>query len=185
MTNEAGEQCGGIGWTGATTCPSGWYCAFSNQYYSQCLQGTATTTSSAGGGATTSKTTSAQGGTETLAPGYSFIRAVVDPNFHKYLQSKVSKTAGDAVVGEPSTAAQFQIVGGQLIQSAGSGKLYAVVEPRANSTVMKLKVSWSTSPATSGTFVFSGDTVEWSSPTVSRPQNNVRVILFFFYQFNC
>jgi len=96
-----------------------------------------------------------------------------DPNFHKYLQSEVLGTASDAVLGEPGNAAQFQITGGQLIQNASGGKLYAVVEPRANSTVMKLKVSWSTTPATNGTFVFSGDTVEWSNPSITRPQNNV------------
>ena len=31
------SQCGGIGWTGPTTCCSGSNCIFSNSYYSQCL----------------------------------------------------------------------------------------------------------------------------------------------------
>ncbi|KAJ7120056.1 CEL4a mannanase [Mycena epipterygia] len=39
-------QCGGIGWTGATTCVSGTVCTVLNSYYSQCLPGTATTTAS-------------------------------------------------------------------------------------------------------------------------------------------
>ncbi|KAG8991282.1 hypothetical protein FRB94_002057 [Tulasnella sp. JGI-2019a] len=43
-------QCGGIGWTGPTTCTNS-VCTYSNPYYSQCLPGTATTTS------TTSKST--------------------------------------------------------------------------------------------------------------------------------
>ncbi|KAJ6479633.1 glycoside hydrolase [Mycena sanguinolenta] len=30
-------QCGGIGWTGCTSCASGTTCKFSNSYYSQCL----------------------------------------------------------------------------------------------------------------------------------------------------
>lgn len=74
---NTGYQCGGIGWTGATLCPSGWYCSVLNAYYSQCLQGTVTTTTTTptGGGGTT--TTTATGGSTTLAPGYSFIRAVV------------------------------------------------------------------------------------------------------------
>ncbi|KAK6505865.1 hypothetical protein TWF481_007755 [Arthrobotrys musiformis] len=38
-------QCGGIGWTGPTTCVSGNYCAVLNPYYSQCLPGTASTSS--------------------------------------------------------------------------------------------------------------------------------------------
>ncbi|KAJ7624543.1 glycoside hydrolase [Roridomyces roridus] len=39
-------QCGGQGWTGATTCVSGSTCVLMNPYYSQCLPGAATTTSS-------------------------------------------------------------------------------------------------------------------------------------------
>ncbi|KAI0671874.1 glycoside hydrolase superfamily [Trametes maxima] len=34
-------QCGGIGWSGATTCVSGMVCTEINQYYSQCLPGSA------------------------------------------------------------------------------------------------------------------------------------------------
>lgn len=34
-------QCGGQGWTGATTCVSGSVCTATNQWYSQCLPGTA------------------------------------------------------------------------------------------------------------------------------------------------
>lgn len=33
-------QCGGTGWTGATTCVSGTVCTVMNPYYSQCLAGT-------------------------------------------------------------------------------------------------------------------------------------------------
>ncbi|KAJ3784409.1 glycoside hydrolase [Lentinula aff. detonsa] len=46
-------QCGGLGWTGATTCESGWSCVVSNLYYSQCVpgssgsSGTSTSTSTA------------------------------------------------------------------------------------------------------------------------------------------
>lgn len=55
-------------------------------------------------------------------------------------------------------------------------KLYAVVEGRTDTSVKKLKVSWSTEPASgdnAGTFQWSGDTVEWSIPTIDRPQLNV------------
>lgn len=37
-------QCGGIGWSGGTTCASGTYCSVLNPYYSQCLPGSAGTT---------------------------------------------------------------------------------------------------------------------------------------------
>ncbi|KAJ7178061.1 hypothetical protein C8R46DRAFT_1212779 [Mycena filopes] len=178
-------QCGGMGWTGPTTCPAGWSCVFSSQWYSQCLQGAATTTTVATsttgtgtgtGTSTASSTSTAPGGSATLAPGYSFIRAVEDPNFHKYLQSQVLDTASPAVLGDYTQAAQFQVVNGQLIQNAGGKNLYAIVAPPANSTVTKLGVSWSTTPDTLGTFVFSGDSLEWSSPTVKRQQNNAWLV---------
>ncbi|KAG8860317.1 Endoglucanase EG-II [Tulasnella sp. 330] len=53
-------QCGGIGYTGPTTCSSG-VCTYSNPYYSQCLPGTATTTSTT----TTTKSTTSTSGTST------------------------------------------------------------------------------------------------------------------------
>ncbi|EPS37459.1 hypothetical protein H072_8842 [Dactylellina haptotyla CBS 200.50] len=37
-------QCGGIGWTGATTCASGSTCVYLNAYYSQCQPGSQVTT---------------------------------------------------------------------------------------------------------------------------------------------
>ncbi|KAF7343111.1 Carbohydrate-binding module family 1 protein/glycoside hydrolase family 5 protein [Mycena venus] len=55
-------QCGGIGWTGATTCVSGTVCTELNAYYSQCLPGTATTTVS-----TTPPTTTTSAPTSTAS----------------------------------------------------------------------------------------------------------------------
>ncbi|KZT38981.1 mannanase [Sistotremastrum suecicum HHB10207 ss-3] len=48
-------QCGGIGWSGATTCAGGWVCTYSNPYYSQCLAPSSTSTKST---TTTTSTTS-------------------------------------------------------------------------------------------------------------------------------
>lgn len=162
---------------------------------------TPTVPTNPGGGGSPTSTASAPGSLPTLVSGNSFIRAVVcrrafaspphmlnrplslsahwqeAPNFHQYLRSEVAGTASDAVLGDYTTASQFQIVGGQLIQEVADGsKLYAVVEGRADPSVMKLKMSWSTAPASganAGTFQWSGDTVEWSIPTIQRPQLNV------------
>ena len=88
------------------------------------------------------------------------------------------------MLGDPDTAAQFQITNGQLVQMVPGGTLlYAVVEGRANSTVTKLKMSWSDAPASganAGTFMWSGDTVEWSIPTIQRPQLNVSGLRYPF-----
>ncbi|KAG4031885.1 hypothetical protein MFRU_008g02390 [Monilinia fructicola] len=59
-------QCGGIGWTGTTTCVAGYVCTVGNAYFSQCLPGTSTlTTSTSGYTSTTSKTTSTSTKTST------------------------------------------------------------------------------------------------------------------------
>ncbi|KAI5777137.1 glycoside hydrolase superfamily [Geopyxis carbonaria] len=50
----AWAQCGGINWTGATTCISGYSCVVVNSYYYQCQPGTATATTSVGATTTTS-----------------------------------------------------------------------------------------------------------------------------------
>ncbi|KAF8208180.1 hypothetical protein K438DRAFT_317611 [Mycena galopus ATCC 62051] len=178
-------QCGGIGWTGATTCPTGWTCTYSSAYYSQCLPGSATTTTGPTTTVSTSSTTksisststsSAPSSTTTLMTGWSFVRAVEDPNFHQYLQSEVLGTASPAVLGIYTQAAQFQVVSGQLIQYTPSGNLYAIVEPPASSNATMLGMHWATTPDTLGTFVFSGDSLEWSSPTIVRQQTNAWLV---------
>ncbi|KAK3670877.1 Endoglucanase EG-II [Recurvomyces mirabilis] len=50
-------QCGGQGWSGATTCTSGYYCYAQNSYYSQCVPGTASTTVKTTAKPTTATTT--------------------------------------------------------------------------------------------------------------------------------
>ncbi|KAK6538615.1 hypothetical protein TWF694_010193 [Orbilia ellipsospora] len=50
-------QCGGVGWTGPTTCVSGATCVYSNDYYSQCI--------ASGSGVTTAKTTTKTSTTKT------------------------------------------------------------------------------------------------------------------------
>ncbi|KAF1958894.1 endoglucanase D precursor [Byssothecium circinans] len=50
-------QCGGLGYTGDKTCPDGYACQVQNDYYHQCLPGTAATTSSTTKPTTTPTTT--------------------------------------------------------------------------------------------------------------------------------
>ncbi|KAK6362623.1 hypothetical protein TWF730_000079 [Orbilia blumenaviensis] len=50
----AWSQCGGIGWSGTTTCVSGYTCTVLNPYYSQCLPGSGPSTT------TTTTTTTAR-----------------------------------------------------------------------------------------------------------------------------
>jgi hypothetical protein len=64
-------QCGGTGWTGATTCVSGYTCTYSNPYYSQCLPGTAASTTTKAGTTLTTSTTKAATTTATSTGGSS------------------------------------------------------------------------------------------------------------------
>ncbi|KAG6817671.1 hypothetical protein H0H87_005429 [Tephrocybe sp. NHM501043] len=67
-------QCGGINFTGDTTCESGTVCTYLNDYYSQCLTGTAsstTATTTTTKSTTTTTTTSAPASTSTNAAGCS------------------------------------------------------------------------------------------------------------------
>ncbi|KAG9040373.1 Endoglucanase EG-II [Tulasnella sp. UAMH 9824] len=62
------QQCGGINYTGSTTCDGGWVCTYVNDYYSQCLppSSTATTRTTTTTGTRTS-TTSTKSTTTTSA----------------------------------------------------------------------------------------------------------------------
>lgn len=98
-----------------------------------------------------------------------------DPQFHKYLQSNPLYTASGAVLGSYTTAGQFNVVNGQLVQLLGDGSLlYGSVEPRADPSVMKLRLSFSKTPApaSAGTFAFSGDALQWTIANITRPNNS-------------
>ncbi|THH15641.1 hypothetical protein EW146_g4866 [Bondarzewia mesenterica] len=61
-------QCGGINWTGATTCIAGYACVYSNDYYSQCLSSSsssASSTASSTVGTTTTATATTSAATTT------------------------------------------------------------------------------------------------------------------------
>ncbi|KAK7990141.1 hypothetical protein PG989_010456 [Apiospora arundinis] len=59
-------QCGGNGWSGATTCVSGFTCSVVNEWYSQCIPGGS---GGGGGGGGGSPTTTNAPGSPTSAPG--------------------------------------------------------------------------------------------------------------------
>jgi hypothetical protein len=76
----AWAQCGGIGWTGGTTCVSGYSCFQQNSYYYQCIPSTSSSSSGGGGGGgggstTTSATTSVS--STTTAPGSSATKYII------------------------------------------------------------------------------------------------------------
>lgn len=61
-------QCGGSGWTGSTSCVSGYQCTSQNPYYYQCVPGTASATSSSKTSSSTVRTTSSTSSVVSLHP---------------------------------------------------------------------------------------------------------------------
>jgi hypothetical protein len=106
----------------------------------------------------------------TLQQGQLWIRAVAAPNYHKYLQTKPANAPGTAVLDSHTTAGQFNIVGGQLVNSIADPPLYMWVEEPANkaSPPRKLATWFNHTKNPFGTFAFQGDTVAWSVPSVKR-----------------
>ncbi|KAI0440791.1 carbohydrate-binding module family 1 protein [Xylaria telfairii] len=191
---QAWGQCGGINWSGPVTCVSGYTCSFLNDYYSQCIPGTATTSSASSTTRTTTTgtttrasttlstatTTTTAGGSgsypTTLQSGYYWVRAVASPNFHSYLQAAPTATPspgpGDAYLRSAQNAGQFNIIDGQLEYNPGSSsgkKLYMSVENPTNKTQRTLETWFDTTKNTYGTFAFQGDTLTWSVADITRP----------------
>lgn len=55
-------QCGGKGWTGPTTCISGYTCVYNNDWYSQCLPGTPSSSTKTSSAPSTTTTPPSSGG---------------------------------------------------------------------------------------------------------------------------
>jgi hypothetical protein len=106
-----------------------------------------------------------------LQSGYAWIRAVAAPNFHKYLQtSPLNASSGRAILSDATTAGQYQIVDGQLVEliDTKGTKLYASVGQAASAAATILPVTFTSSKNTFGTFAYQGDTLTWSAAGVQR-----------------
>lgn len=106
----------------------------------------------------------------TLESGQLWIRAVESPNFHKYLQTKPPNVPGTAILDSYTTAGQFNIVDGQLVNSIADPPLYMWVEqPDDTSSPPRTLATWfNTTKNPFGTFVFQGDAVTWSVDSIQR-----------------
>jgi len=93
------------------------------------------------------------------------------------VQSVNSYAPGDVILGSYTTAAQFQIVNGQIEHYLPSGSfLYVNVRQPADSTVTKLSMYFATTQNTFGTFAFQGDGVTWSVASINRPNTGAFLV---------
>ncbi|KAG9247031.1 hypothetical protein BJ878DRAFT_580991 [Calycina marina] len=157
---------GGQSWSGATTCVTGFVCTYFNQYYSQCLPETAPSKPTTTGRSPSTPFSTAYPGT-ILQSGYYWIRAVEAPNFHMYLKISPQYVSDTAILNSYTTAGQFQVVSGQLWELISGGLLYANVIP--SSATDKLAVTFKSTQNAYGKFSWSGVALQWSVPTITRP----------------
>ncbi|KAK7040929.1 Beta-glucosidase cel3A [Paramarasmius palmivorus] len=133
-------QCGGIGWSGATTCASGSSCVKQNDYYSQCMPGSSsppsttvaqppssTVGTTATAGPTTSTTPSADNpfnGYEIfLSPYYADeVAAAASSVSDSSLQSKAASVAKIPTFVWLDTLAKVPDLGTYLSQASAQGK---------------------------------------------------------------
>ncbi|KAI1153930.1 hypothetical protein F4825DRAFT_227806 [Nemania diffusa] len=105
----------------------------------------------------------------TLQAGWYWIRAVAQPNYHKYLQTKPATAfVGTAVLESYRTAGQFKIQDGQLVANTGSAAMYLSVEKPADFTQRKLATWFNATRNEFGAFAWQGDALTWSAPEVKR-----------------
>nr|QDK64601.1 endoglucanase 4 [Ganoderma lucidum] len=108
-------QCGGIGWTGATTCASGSVCTEQNDYYSQCIPGSGTTapaTTSAPGSTSVPSPTSTSGGSApstTPAAGNPFVgyTAYLSPYYAAEVQAAAANISDSSLAAKAASVANI------------------------------------------------------------------------------
>lgn len=76
---------------------------------------------------------------------------------------------GTAILDSYTTAGQFQIVNGQLVELVPGGQLYANVEEQVDANIVKLAVTFKTTQNTYGRFSYNKYALEWSVATINRP----------------
>jgi len=167
-------QCGGIGWTGSTTCVAGATCTELNSYYFQCLPGSTTsslttitppptppptfpppvTTTPT---TTTPTTTPPATTTSTGAtPTGSQIRSDQDPVYHLYLQEE----DGQPMLGPEASSGYFTITTTISVPSSTGSLLYLNV---GNATTSYVPLSLDP-VATTTDWGLEGDTIITTNP---------------------
>ncbi|KAI0329405.1 hypothetical protein GY45DRAFT_1324998 [Cubamyces sp. BRFM 1775] len=160
-------QCGGIGWTGSTTCAAGSVCTVQNDYYSQCIPGSASESSTVPittitpTPTTPPTTTVPQGPTTTSSsvatPTGSQIRADQPPVYHFYLQSD----GGKPVLGPEASSGYFTIGTTISLNGADGSKLYLNVDESATTSYKPLTFD---AVATTTDWGLEGDTIITTAP---------------------
>ncbi|PVG02151.1 hypothetical protein CPB86DRAFT_610706 [Serendipita vermifera] len=149
-------QCGGIGYTGSTTCDSPFVCTRQNDYYSQCLPG------SSSNAPTTTTTTKISTTTTTSSGGSSTTGSL----------AQRMKAKGKKYFGTCSDSA--------LLSNSQNA---AVIKAQFNQLTPENSMKWETIEATQGSFNFAeGDTLV----TFARQNGDlVRLVFSLLEDYSC
>ncbi|KAK7687074.1 hypothetical protein QCA50_009574 [Cerrena zonata] len=161
--SAAWGQCGGQGWSGSTSCVSGYTCSKLNDYYSQCIPGAASPPALPTTAAPTSQpsspttplppTTTSTGAT----PTGSQIRAVENPVYHFYLQNK----GGKPMLGPEASSGYFTIGTTITLNNADGSKSFLNVNTSSSASYKPLTLD---NTATTTDWQLEGDTIITTAP---------------------
>ncbi|KAJ3767380.1 hypothetical protein FB446DRAFT_755101 [Lentinula raphanica] len=154
--SPAWGQCGGIGWSGSTTCITGYTCVETNAYYSQCIPGTASSTPTTT--ITSVSSTTASSTSTGPTPTWSQIRSDQDPTYHFYLQNN----NGSAVLGPESSSGYFTI--GTTISVPGESGTSLYLNVDTSDTTVSYQALTFGPTATTTDWGLEGDTIIETDP---------------------
>ncbi|KAF9452397.1 carbohydrate-binding module family 1 protein [Macrolepiota fuliginosa MF-IS2] len=159
--SPAWGQCGGQGWSGPTTCVSGYTCTYNNTYHSQCLPETTSTITTSTPISTVAPTSTSPSSATTTSSGAtptgSQIRAVQDPVFHFYLQNN----GGKPQLGPEASSGYFTVSGTISLNQSSGSKLYLNVNTSASTSYKPLTLD---ATATTTDWGLEGDTIITTAP---------------------
>ncbi|KAI0743572.1 hypothetical protein C8Q80DRAFT_1107408 [Daedaleopsis nitida] len=169
--SPAWGQCGGVGWSGSTTCATGSVCTKLNDYYWQCVPGAVTSAPGTTVPPSTPTVTVPQGPSTTSSaatPTGSQIRAVEAPVFHFYLQNKgmslrflAAALGGKPVLGPEASSGYFTIGPSISLNNADGSKVFLNLNSTATTSYKPLTLD---AVALTTTWGLEGDTIINTAP---------------------
>lgn len=160
-------QCGGIGWTGATTCVSPYACTYENDYYSQCLAATSstTTTKTSTTSTKTSSTSSTKSTTTKTSSSSSTKSTTSTTSTSKTTTTKTSTKTTTTTVGPGTTCTVTAYASVSSATKSCTNILLSNVAVPSSTTLNLSKLSSGTTLTFGGTTTFAygdfdGDLIE-------------------------
>ncbi|RDW77944.1 carbohydrate esterase family 16 protein [Coleophoma crateriformis] len=142
-------QCGGSGFTGSTTCVSGAVCQYQNDFYSQCVEGTATSVAAGSSAVSTAQTTAFSSAAASQAPS-----AVVPQGNSTTLSTSIVKLLTSSSTPVAVTSVRSSSTLATSIAKVAATTSVAAVNAATSATAATASASSSASSGTKYLMVF-------------------------------